>query len=274
MPTYLLTWNPLKWRWSTLQEDVEEVRAVGFLTDTWSCGISKLPVKGDRFFMLRQGLEPRGIFGSGVIESGVKEKGHWDKEKSKAGKKARYVEIKWEVLLNPENEEIFPRAWLDGKEFAPMYWNTQMSGIRMPDGVARELESRWSEFLRRKQGGRDLYDFMLPDEVDESEVYFEGATKKVVVNIYERNPEARRKCLEHYGFDCYVCDFNFERVYGEVGRNFIHVHYLRPLAEVGEEYRLDPVKDLRPICPNCHAIIHRKSPPYSIEEMKKILSID
>ena len=95
--------------------------------------------------------------------------------------------------------------------------------------------------------------------------------QRISVNRYERDPEARRRCLEHYGFDCYVCEFNFERVYGHGGRSLIHVHHLRPLSEISREYRLDPVKDMRPVCPNCHAMIHRKSPPYSIEERIELL---
>lgn len=113
--------------------------------------------------------------------------------------------------------------------------------------------------------------YVWPDEVVNIEEYWEGAVHQIWVNRYERDVEARRKCLEYYGFDCYVCDFNFERVYGEIGRNLIHVHHLKPLSEIGKKYRLDPVKDLRPVCPNCHALIHQKTPPFSIEEIIKLL---
>jgi 5-methylcytosine-specific restriction protein A len=40
------------------------------------------------------------------------------------------------------------------------------------------------------------------------------------------------------------------------------------LAEIGEEYEVDPVNDLIPICPNCHAMIHKKVPAFSIEELR------
>ena len=72
--------------------------------------------------------------------------------------------------------------------------------------------------------------------------------------------------------DCFVCGFNFKSAYGNAGDGFIHVHHLKPLSEADEEYELDPVKDLRPVCPNCHAVIHRKIPAYTIEEMKELLS--
>ncbi|HHS95286.1 MAG TPA: hypothetical protein ENJ45_01760, partial [Phaeodactylibacter sp.] len=100
----------------------------------------------------------------------------------------------------------------------------------------------------------------------------EGAVKKITVNKYERNAKARQKCIEHYGVLCSVCDFGFEEKYGEIGEGFIHIHHLKPLSNVGKEYEVDAVEDLRPVCPNCHAMLHRASPPYSIEDMKRIIS--
>ena len=58
----------------------------------------------------------------------------------------------------------------------------------------------------------------------------EGARAKRVVNIYERNPEARKRCIAKHGYICSICGFNFKRVYGEIGEEFIHVHHLIPLS--------------------------------------------
>jgi putative restriction endonuclease len=111
----------------------------------------------------------------------------------------------------------------------------------------------------------------FPDEVDSAERFREGAVRQVSVNAYERDPKARQKCIDYYGLNCSVCNFNFGKVYGQLGEGFIHVHHLRPISEIAEEYEVDPVKDLRPVCPNCHAMIHRTHRPYSIEEMKNII---
>ncbi|WP_371416419.1 HNH endonuclease [Dolichospermum sp. UHCC 0299] len=81
-----------------------------------------------------------------------------------------------------------------------------------------------------------------------------------------------KKCISHYGTSCFVCGFNFGKIFGELGEGFIHVHHLKPLSQIGTEYEVDPVKDLRPVCPNCHAMIHRKSPPLSIDEIKFLIS--
>lgn len=111
----------------------------------------------------------------------------------------------------------------------------------------------------------------LAEEILPSGTYPEGATRQVVVNAYERSAAARQRCIEHYGACCSVCNFDFASMYGEVGTGYIHVHHVQPLASVGRHYEVDPVEDLRPVCPNCHAIIHRRTPPYTIAEMQILL---
>ncbi len=101
--------------------------------------------------------------------------------------------------------------------------------------------------------------------------YVEGASSHVLVNAYERNRRAREACLRHYGRSCTACGFNFEANYGETTAGYIHVHHVIPMAKVGTKYRLRPIKDLRPVCPNCHAVIHRRDPPFSIEEIQHML---
>jgi hypothetical protein len=102
----------------------------------------------------------------------------------------------------------------------------------------------------------------------------EGALRRVVGSQYERNSAARLACIEHYGTSCFVCGFSFEAAYGELGRGFIHVHHLIPISSIGEEYQVNPTEDLRPVCPNCHAMLHRKDPPFAVEELQSLLSED
>jgi len=112
---------------------------------------------------------------------------------------------------------------------------------------------------------------IFPDEVDSTQEFREGAVTKILVNSYERDLKARQKCIDYYGSSCSVCNFNFSRVFGQLGEGFIHVHHLRPISEIGKEYIVEPIEDLRPVCPNCHAMIHRRSPPLSIQEMKNLI---
>lgn len=108
----------------------------------------------------------------------------------------------------------------------------------------------------------------FPDEVRQ---FIEGATRRVVVNAYERDPKARAACLNHHGYDCSVCNFNFGSTFGKVGNEFIHVHHLIPISLSGVAHAIDPINDLRPVCPNCHAMLHKSDPPFSIEELRKVL---
>lgn len=118
----------------------------------------------------------------------------------------------------------------------------------------------------------DTRENSFPEEVNGPGTLLEGKVRSVNVNIYERNPVARTRCIEYYGCTCYVCGFDFSEVYGKLGRGFIHVHHEIEISTIGSEYVVDPVNDLKPLCPNCHAMIHRKSPAYSIEEIKNVRS--
>jgi 5-methylcytosine-specific restriction enzyme A len=60
-------------------------------------------------------------------------------------------------------------------------------------------------------------------------------------------------------------------VYGKVADGYIHVHHLRPLSEINGEYVVDPVQDLRPVCPNCHAVLHLGGQCRSIEEVTQMV---
>jgi 5-methylcytosine-specific restriction protein A len=101
--------------------------------------------------------------------------------------------------------------------------------------------------------------------------YLEGAVKQVLVNAYERDRAARQACIEHFGMACAVCGLRFEDRYGAMGAGFIHVHHVVPISELGPNYKLNPIEDLRPVCPNCHAMLHRRRPPLSIEALRAAL---
>jgi len=116
-----------------------------------------------------------------------------------------------------------------------------------------------------------LNTIIYPDEIEDIYNLLEGATKQITVNAYERNLKARRECIEYYGTICTICNFNFEEIYGEIGRDFIHVHHIKPLSEINEQYKINSIEDLRPICPNCHAMLHKRKPAYSIEEIKNLI---
>lgn len=113
---------------------------------------------------------------------------------------------------------------------------------------------------------------IIPEEVAFTDGIPEGAVTTIQVNRYERSKKAREVCIAHYGPICQVCSFDFFRKYGETGRDFIHVHHLKPLSGIKKGYRVNPIQDLLPVCPNCHAVIHLREPAFSVDEMKRIIA--
>jgi len=136
--------------------------------------------------------------------------------------------------------------------------NTTMQGLRT---ILREYQVILSNHSN----------IIYPDDIEKSNLY-EGMKKQVIVNAYERNPKARQECINHYGYNCQICNFDFEKVYGEIGKDFIHVHHVVDILTIGENYKVDPIKDLIPVCPNCHAMLHKKRPAYTPQELKQIIN--
>lgn len=103
-------------------------------------------------------------------------------------------------------------------------------------------------------------------------VFWEGSAHQINSTKYERNPVARNRCIELKGCKCYICGFDFEKVYGEIGKGFIHVHHIVPVSEIKTSYRIDVEKDLIPVCPNCHAMLHRKGGKLDFHRLKEIVN--
>ena len=151
------------------------------------------------------------------------------------------------------------------ERFPAWKWTTYPRSFTTPQpGVADEL----LDFLRTREGQEA---FTLPDEVPSGPTYTEGSVQRIMVNRYERDPRAREACIRRYGATCDLCRFDFAAEYGEVMAGFIHVHHLKPLSSIGSDYKIDPIQDLRPVCPNCHAVLHRREPPYSLNEVRQFL---
>ena len=167
----------------------------------------------------------------------------------------------------------------NGTGFAPHvdvteqdWFNTlldEQNGLTL--GVNEIKDGSVIDALLSFMGVPSLADF--PDEIVQPQMYIEGATRPVMVNAYERDRNARAACIAHYGACCLVCGFDFEAQYGERGKGVIDVHHLKPLSEVSPRYQVDPITDLRPVCPNCHTIIHRGTAPLSIAEARALVRV-
>lgn len=268
MTAYLFTWNLKRWPWHDISGDQLHIREEGSIIRRWSCGVTKRIRVGDRAFLIRLGEEPRGIFGSGVVVHERYDDPHYDRVRANAGDLAGYVDIRFDILRNPQRDDILPHGRLtQDPMLSEMDWSPQASGTNIREAVVGPLERAWAEITGDEES------LPLPEEIDGPALLIEGARQRIWVNRYERDPEARRQCIAHYGARCVVCDFDFGATYGTVGVGFIHVHHLLPLSKIGTAYKVNPVADLRPVCPNCHGIIHRRSPPYELEEIRSFLTI-
>jgi len=131
----------------------------------------------------------------------------------------------------------------------------------LDDPVANQFESMLEAY---EDDSGDL-------EADSVEPAIEGARHRVFVNLYERSRRAREECKQHHKSICSVCGFNFGQVYGPTFNGYIHVHHLIPISQLGADYSIDPITDLIPVCPNCHAVIHSQTPPLTPEAVRKLI---
>ena len=259
-PVVLLTWNPSS---SNIDDQMFENEVNRFLNGStpnikaWGVGKrSKGISQGDPFYFLRQGRSSRGIVASGTFRSSIR-RGSLDEFPNIAS-------IEWEEMRSVEDRlpiETLLTEVPNGK------WNFIFgSGHELKPEVAEVLDELWYDF--------SISSPVLPS-TDFSDIDLrEGSPKQRVVTDYNRDPRARRLCITEYGYRCVVCDFDFEETYGERGSKFIHVHHLHDLSLANGERSVDPIKDLRPVCANCHAMLHRERPALGIEELKQEMDTD
>jgi hypothetical protein len=111
----------------------------------------------------------------------------------------------------------------------------------------------------------------LVEERLAEEEFEEGEATQVLATRYERNSAARARCIQHYGTKCMACGVSLADRYGAEVSGLIHVHHLTPLASIRTRSTFNPIRELRPVCPNCHAVIHSTNPPRTIEQVRKMV---
>lgn len=249
---YFFLWNPKKDTDSFTDYDkVQSDAQIGQPYFTrWICPSTK-PRPDDIAFVQRTGKQNNGVFAKGIVTDTPYKDEHG----------VRVVGLKLDSFL-PIGKEISREDIITTANYGEK-WMPMASGNVVPEQLYQAILLLWN-----KHSQSDLF---LPEEIKHQQGLPEGAISRIVVNAYERNAKARNLCIDHYGLDCHVCGFNFAAAYGDIGSGFIHVHHLIPLNKIQKKYQVDPIKDLRPVCPNCHAIIHAKEPPYTISEMRILL---
>lgn len=205
----------------------------------------------------------------------------FDGHKAYASQVGRILGVKAKLPASPLNLQVGRLAKRIAKKYdisftvrsnqKVKYWDLFFNGWSENQFWIWQLKNNLKEALEEAElAGEKQYADEIPTGF--LGVLFEGAKRTIIVNAYERNPIARQVCIDYYGATCSVCKFDFEKEYGEIGRGFIHVHHLTRIADIGDTYEIDPIKDLRPVCPNCHSMLHSDKDTLSIEELKSLYS--
>lgn len=137
---YLFGWNPRKFKWEDIDKDIEKLTETGELKDNWSVVSHKTIKPGDRAYIVRVGVEPKGIFASGYISS-------TPYPAIRNGRSYHRIEISLDVLLNPDKEPILSMNILKTGNLAQQTWTPQASGISIRPQLVDELEDVWLSFL-------------------------------------------------------------------------------------------------------------------------------
>ncbi|MDB5257277.1 MAG: hypothetical protein JWM14_1972 [Chitinophagaceae bacterium] len=143
--TFLFSWNPIKFSWPELGEQIELLKHGGKVEESWTCASHKKVKPGDRAFVSFVGMDPRGIFASGSISSEP------FIGKNRKGNPCYRVLIDFDVLLNPATESILTLDILNMGPMNKQVWTPQSSGISIKPEFVEELELLWEDFLGTRE---------------------------------------------------------------------------------------------------------------------------
>lgn len=145
----------------------------------------------------------------------------------------------------------------------------KLNGLKGNIQGPRPLKDDLLEFILEKINNVLNKNSKVNNELENIE-YREGKVLNKFGAKFERNLKLRQKAIEIHGTTCKVCNFNFENVYGDIGKGFIEIHNIKPMYSVRKEISVNPHTDLIPLCSNCHKMIHRgKDKPLSLAELKE-----
>ena len=301
MSAIILVWDPDEWNGWTYPAVVEEVAEAGRFLATWQVGSAEVgetasghPARGHptsghptsvdaepgepppgsqnlaaassgaEAWLVLKGRHGNGLIGHGVIVSEAPAlRAHPPGIDGPAPVRTPlYVRVAFDALL-PAGDQIPPgilKEALPAVDWAALHG----SGVAVDPSDEPVLRGLWSEFGPQPPADPTQ---PVPGTVPAA------AVSRIEVNRYEHSPDARRACIAHHGTSCAVCGFSFEIAYGEIGRDFIPVHHLVPVSQLGATYELDPVTDLVPLCANCHAMAHLGvTTPRTVAELRRAMA--
>ena len=294
MTAIILVWNPDEWNDWTYPAVLEEVAETGRHLASWDVGAglgSGVASSGADAWLVLQGRHGRGLIGHGVIVSerpaprvqapdsasaarvgaptGARAGAQGDAQPGAQpgalpgvqAASAFCIQVDFDALL-PAGDQI--PAGVLAEAVPGIDWEALHGpALAVDPAVEPVLRGLWGEFGPVPADPTQPVPGTVPA----------AAVTRVEVNKYEHSPDARRVCVAHHGTSCAACGFSFEIAYGEIGKDFIPVHHLVPVSQLGSRYELDPVTDLVPLCANCHAMAHHGvRTPRSVAELRRIMA--
>ena len=298
MTAIILVWNPDEWNDWTYPAVLEEVAETGRHLASWDVGTglgsgagSGVASSGADAWLVLQGRHGRGLIGHGVIVSerpaprvqapdsagaarvgaptGARAGAQGDAQPGAQpgalpgvqAASAFCIQVDFDALL-PAGDQI--PAGVLAEAVPGIDWEALHGpALAVDPAVEPVLRGLWGEFGPVPADPTQPVPGTVPA----------AAVTRVEVNKYEHSPDARRVCVAHHGTSCAACGFSFEIAYGEIGKDFIPVHHLVPVSQLGSRYELDPVTDLVPLCANCHAMAHHGvRTPRSVAELRRIMA--
>ena len=250
LPTYLLVWEPKKVVWEDRDEWVRLSEENKPHVWEWSGNHGASIAAGARAFLLQRGDGTDGIIGSGVVINVVRNAEH----ANLAAAQMNSFGLRFDALIDRDASPLNVQQLSMGP-IAVVQWEQLSSGAQLPTEAASQLEDLWAAYRGAAPPAQGLED----DDLGATE----GQTKKRLVTHRRRERRLRRMKIESFkaqhagSLFCEVpgCHFDFERVYGALGKDYAQVHHLLPLAKmVGPA--TTTLQDLAVVCANCHAMIH------------------
>ena len=158
--------------------------------------------------------------------------------------------------------QLFPRGWrvlaVKGRAGLAKGFPWQLR----PEVVEAMIALNW------------ITDRLETDENSARASMTEGALGTITAQTHRRNSMAREQCLANFQPPiCQVCSLDFVEAYGSEFGDCLHVHHLNPMALADGDRPVDPAKDLVPLCPNCHSVIHAHGTLRSIDEVRHLMQL-
>jgi 5-methylcytosine-specific restriction protein A len=256
----ILVWNPKEANRWDYRAAVGQAAESGRFLRRWS--VDQAPnVRGgtEAWLFATAGSDA----GTGLIGHGTVMSEPYQAVDGDEGAPSWHVSVAFDALL-PLGEQV--RADTLRSAVPGIRWGDAIGGttILVPPEAEPGLRRLWRDVGPVPAGSAEVVPGTYPPD----------AVSTISVNRYERNNDARRVCLAFHGTSCAVCGFSFEASYGHAGTEAIDVHHVVPPGMLGNGYQLDPVADLIPLCPNCHAMAHHGvSQPRTVSELRSIIAV-